>query len=145
MSGFTIQDLGDEGPAYLESYTRIYLPAYVQFPAANLEWPPRSSRWLPAIVGRAFPPPVVGSPMKKVRRRYPSVAFVIMWLLLQPGENWSWVIIGGFDSREQCQRATAAHVLAPELLLCARTRRAGEEPRLPMTGDEQRATSDGSV
>ena len=60
-------------------------------------------------------------------------------------EDWSWVIIGGFESREQCQRASAAHVLASELLLCARTRLVGEEPRLPVTGDERRATSDGST
>jgi hypothetical protein len=45
----------------------------------------------------------------------------LMWLLLQSGENWSWVIIGGFDAREQCQRARAAHVIASEFLVCART------------------------
>jgi hypothetical protein len=68
-------------------------------------------------------------PVKKASLRYQAVAFVAMWLLLQSGEEWSWVIIGGFESRDQCHQARAAHVLAPEHLLCARTGLAAEEPR----------------
>ena len=50
-----------------------------------------------------------------------AMASFVMWLLLQSGDDWSWVIVGGFDSREDCRKAREAHVLAPELLLCAVT------------------------
>ena len=50
-----------------------------------------------------------------------AMASFVMWLLLQSGDDWSWVIVGGFDSREDCREAREAHVLAPELLLCAVT------------------------
>jgi hypothetical protein len=85
--------------------------------------------------------------------RLSSVAAVAaMWLLLQSGENWSWVIIGGFESQEECQQARETHILAPELLLCAPT---GSEPSFPRTEaavahgvperlEPRRATSDGS-
>ena len=40
------------------------------------------------------------------------------WLLLAPGENWTWVIVGGHESREACEQARNAR-LDGDRLVCA--------------------------
>jgi hypothetical protein len=40
------------------------------------------------------------------------------WLLLAPGENWTWVIVGGHESRDACEQARNAR-LDGDRLVCA--------------------------
>jgi hypothetical protein len=39
-----------------------------------------------------------------------------MWLLLAPGEDWTWTIVGGYDSQGDCERAKQERMDGP--LLC---------------------------
>jgi hypothetical protein len=43
---------------------------------------------------------------------------VAFWLLLSPGENWTWVIVGGHDVHEGCEQARVER-LDGEYLVCA--------------------------
>jgi len=42
------------------------------------------------------------------------------WLLLSPGENWTWVIVGGHDVQEGCEQARIER-LDGDYLMCAAT------------------------
>ena len=42
------------------------------------------------------------------------------WLLLSPGENWTWVIVGGHDAQEGCEQARIDR-LDGDYLVCAAT------------------------
>ena len=33
------------------------------------------------------------------------MAGLAFWLMLTPGDRWSWIIVGGHDSREDCEQA----------------------------------------
>jgi hypothetical protein len=52
-----------------------------------------------------------------------AAAWLSFWLLLSPGEGWTWVIIGGYESRTQCEARRAEHLLHPYHLVCARAGR----------------------
>ena len=52
------------------------------------------------------------------------------WLLLAPGENWTWVIVGGHEEQQDCEEARDER-LDRDYLVCAAT--------LPWTA-EQRGT-----
>jgi hypothetical protein len=43
------------------------------------------------------------------------------WLLLSPGDNWTWVIVGGHDSRQGCEEVRSAR-LDGDRLICVWTR-----------------------
>ena len=45
---------------------------------------------------------------------------LVFWLLLAPGENWSWVIVGGHDSRDACEEERTTR-LDGDQLVCALT------------------------
>ncbi len=53
------------------------------------------------------------------RSARPAVKYLIvaMWLLLAPGEDWTWTIVGGYDSRDDCEGARRERMDAP--LLCS--------------------------
>ena len=40
------------------------------------------------------------------------------WLLLSPGENWTWVIVGGHEAQHACEQARNER-LDGEYLVCA--------------------------
>jgi hypothetical protein len=42
------------------------------------------------------------------------------WLLLAPGENWTWVIVGGHELHSGCEQERAAR-LDGDRLVCAAT------------------------
>ena len=42
------------------------------------------------------------------------------WLLLAPGENWTWVIVGGHDVQHACEEARNER-LDGDFLVCAAT------------------------
>jgi hypothetical protein len=42
------------------------------------------------------------------------------WLLLAPGENWTWVIVGGHDVQRACEEARNER-LDGDYLVCAAT------------------------
>jgi hypothetical protein len=42
------------------------------------------------------------------------------WLLLAPGENWTWVIVGGHDVQHDCEEARNER-LDGDYLMCAAT------------------------
>ena len=55
------------------------------------------------------------------RRRVRALELgLLFWLLLAPGDRWSWVIVGGHDSRDACEHARFTR-LDPEYLICAST------------------------
>jgi len=45
---------------------------------------------------------------------------VTFWLLLAPGENWTWVIVGGHDVQHACEEARNER-LDGDYLVCAAT------------------------
>ena len=45
---------------------------------------------------------------------------LVFWLLLAPGENWSWVIVGGHESLDACEAERGTR-LDGDQLLCAST------------------------
>ena len=45
---------------------------------------------------------------------------LVFWLLLAPGENWTWVIVGGHDSQDACEEDRSAR-LDGDQLFCAST------------------------
>jgi hypothetical protein len=42
------------------------------------------------------------------------------WLLLSPGENWTWVIVGGHERQLECEQARNER-LDSDYLVCAAT------------------------
>lgn len=46
------------------------------------------------------------------------MAGLAFWLMLTPGDRWSWVIVGGHDSRDDCEHA---RLIRPDrdYLVCA--------------------------
>ena len=57
------------------------------------------------------------SPLQRIAAVNVGLAF---WLLLAPGENWTWVIVGGDDLQSGCEQARVAR-LDGDYLLCAQT------------------------
>jgi hypothetical protein len=69
-----------------------------------------------APVAQAAPPELVselGPVVERARQR-----FVVFWSLLAPGENWTWVIVGGHESRNACEQVRNAR-LDGDRLVCA--------------------------
>lgn len=46
---------------------------------------------------------------------------LVFWLLLAPGENWTWVIVGGHETQHACEQERSMR-LDGEQLLCASAR-----------------------
>ena len=57
------------------------------------------------------------SPLQRIAVLNVGLAF---WLLLAPGENWTWVIVGGDDRHSGCEQQRAAR-LDGDNLVCAAT------------------------
>jgi hypothetical protein len=51
-----------------------------------------------------------------------SGTLFVHWFLLQPGDSWAWVIIGGYETRQECEIARERHPLG-HWLICARNER----------------------
>jgi hypothetical protein len=64
------------------------------------------------------------------------------WLLLAPGENWTWVIVGGHESRNACEQARNAR-LDGDRLVCAsvQPREAEKGQRRPGSGVAHRSNT----
>lgn len=64
---------------------------------------------------------------------------LMFWLLLAPGDNWTWFIVGGHESRDGCEQQRSER-LDVEWVVCAST--ADEEPPTELaaqrTVDERR-------
>jgi hypothetical protein len=57
------------------------------------------------------------SPLMRIAAVNVGLAF---WLLLAPGEDWTWVIVGGHELHSGCEQARAAR-LDGDNLVCAAT------------------------
>jgi len=57
------------------------------------------------------------SPLQRIAVVNVGLAF---WLLLAPGENWTWVIVGGHELHSGCEKQRAAR-LDGDNLVCAAT------------------------
>jgi hypothetical protein len=57
------------------------------------------------------------SPLQRIAVLNVGLAF---WLLLAPGENWTWVIVGGHELQRGCEKQRAAR-LDGDNLVCAVT------------------------
>jgi len=71
-----------------------------------------------------------------LRRLQTLVVGLAFWLLLAPGDRWTWVIVGGADSHDGCEEARLTR-LDTEYLICASIEHphmystpGGEEPTL---------------
>jgi len=49
-------------------------------------------------------------------------ALIVHWFLLQAGDGWAWVIVGGYETREKCEAAREGHLLG-HWLICVRNER----------------------
>lgn len=45
-------------------------------------------------------------------------AYLVFWLLLAPGDGWTWVIVGGAETRQGCEQLRSARLDGP-YLVCA--------------------------
>ena len=50
------------------------------------------------------------------------LTLIVLWFLLQPGDGWGWMIIGGYETRQECEAARERHPLG-HWLICARNER----------------------
>jgi hypothetical protein len=50
------------------------------------------------------------------------LTLIVLWFLLQPGDGWGWMIIGGYETRQECETARERHPLG-HWLICARNER----------------------
>jgi hypothetical protein len=73
--------------------------------------------------------------MSLCRLASPVKVGLAFWLLLSPGENWTWVIVGGHEQQQDCEQARNER-LDGDHLLCAATLPWTAEPRATdMPGD----------
>ena len=56
--------------------------------------------------------------MSVIKLGFPVKVGLAFWLLLAPGENWTWVIVGGHDVQHACEEARNER-LDGDYLVCA--------------------------
>jgi hypothetical protein len=57
-------------------------------------------------------------------------ALIVHWFLLQAGDGWAWVIVGGYGTRQECEAARERHPLG-HWLICVRNERSRQLGWIP--------------